>query len=512
MDGYALDEENKYTSGGVSQGNPPSEQAKQYGELVLGHIDCDTTPLMWNYANKFTLFDNVFQTATGPSTPGNLTIFSSQTGITQLEEHPSEGYSGNGNSGTGVADLNDADPFWGSALDPNAPQNKMPYNPGDNPNDPEINLTYATLPLTLAGKSITSVTANDRNPSTDLADVQQDVSTIAESGLSKPLPWGWWQEGFDYEPTDGSGPASHTSYVTHHNGPQYVGYISNNPVEQQNFHGLNDFFTALSTKALPKTGGVYWIKGGEKNIFGLTPTDPDAKVQSNFLGDDDHPAYSDSQISDAMVALAINAIAKSPYWSKSAIVITWDDSEGYYDHVPPPIRANLPNVGIIGEGPRVPLMVISPYAKTGYISHAQGDQASVVKLIENIAGVQSLASLPDEYAAEVQGQQSYGEPYLGPLDDYAPNVDNLLDAFDEAKLDGFSKPLPASYVEVPAKYVTQLPAQSGLSCATLGIVPTDVALGVGLNPPSDFNPRPGTDPPVPHRQIDGRAATHRNDD
>ncbi len=512
MDGYALDEENKYTSGGVSQGNPPSEQAKQYGELVLGHIDCDTTPLMWNYANKFTLFDNVFQTATGPSTPGNLTIFSSQTGITQLEEHPSEGYSGNGNSGTGVADLNDADPFWGSALDPNAPQNKMPYNPGDNPNDPEINLTYATLPLTLAGKSITSVTANDRSPSTDLADVQQDVSTISESGLAKPIDWGWWEEGFDQEPTDNGNPASHLSYITHHNGPQYFGYLSNNPVEQTHFHGLGDFFTAISTKALPKTGGVYWIKGGYTNLFGLKPTDPDPAVQSNFLGDDDHPAYSDSQISDAMVALAINAIAKSPYWSKSAIVITWDDSEGYYDHVPPPIRANLPNVGIIGEGPRVPLMVISPYAKTGYISHAQGDQASVVKLIENIAGVQSLASLPDEYAAEVQGQQSYGEPYLGPLDDYAPNVDNLLDAFDEAKLDGFSKPLPASYVEVPAKYVTQLPAQSGLSCATLGIVPTDVALGVGLNPPSDFNPRPGTDPPVPHRQIDGRAATHRNDD
>ena len=73
LDGYALDEENKYTSGGVSSTNPPSEQAKQYAELVMGHIDCDTTPLMWNYANKFTLFDNVFQTATGPSTPGTST-------------------------------------------------------------------------------------------------------------------------------------------------------------------------------------------------------------------------------------------------------------------------------------------------------------------------------------------------------------------------------------------------------------------------------------------------------
>ena len=155
---------------------------------------------------------------------------------------------------------------------------------------------------------------------------------------------------------------------------------------------------------------------------------------------------------------------------------------------------------------------VSPYARTSYVSHAQGDQASVVKLIDNVFQLQSLASLPDEYAAEQAGQQVYGQPYLGPLDDFAPGVDSLLDAFDESRLDGFSKPLPASYVEVNEKYVTQLPAQTGLSCATLGIVPTDVALGVGLTPPSDFNPRPGTDPPGGFRRRNGRAATHRLDD
>ena len=274
-----------------------------------------------------------------------------------------------------------------------------------------------------------------------------------------------------------------------------MGYLSNNPVEQTHFHGLTDFFNAVSGRTLSKTGGTYWIKGGYTNQFGLTPTDPDPKVQSNFLGDDDHPAYSDSQISDATVALAINAIAKSPYWSKSAIVIAWDDSEGYYDHVPPPIRSTLPNIGVAQEGPRVPVIVISPFSKTGYISHLQGDQGgSIGKLIETVFGTQSLASLPDEYAATALGQQMYGQPFLGPLDDFAPNVDSLLDAFDEAKLDGFSKPLPAGYVEVPSKYVTQLPAQTGLGCGTLGIVPTDVALNINLTPPADFNPRPGTDP------------------
>jgi hypothetical protein len=65
---------------------------------------------------------------------------------------------------------------------------------------------------------------------------------------------------------------------------------------------------------------------------------------------------------------------------------------------------------------------------------------------------------------------------------------------------------------VPERYITQLPGATGLGCATLGIVPTDVALGMGLNPPSDFNPRPGTDPPSGFRRRPNRAATKQRDD
>jgi phospholipase C len=64
---------------------------------------------------------------------------------------------------------------------------------------------------------------------------------------------------------------------------------------------------------LPKQGGLFYIKGGYHNLFGLTPENPLSVVQTNFLGDDDHPAYSDAQISEALVAKAVNAIAQSPY-------------------------------------------------------------------------------------------------------------------------------------------------------------------------------------------------------
>src|ERR1035438_9760656 len=139
----------------------------------------------------------------------------------------------------------------------------------------------------------------------------------------------------------------------------------------------------ISTR-VAKQGGVFFVKGGYQNIFGFKPADPDTTVQANFIGDDDHPAYSDAQISEAMVTEAINKIAASPYWSQSAIIITWDDSEGDYDHVPPPLRTYGPDNSLISNGPRVPFLLISPYARTHYVAHAQGSQSSVVKFIDTV--------------------------------------------------------------------------------------------------------------------------------
>ncbi len=80
----------------------------------------------------------------------------------------------------------------------------------------------------------------------------------------------------------------------------------------------------------------------------------------------------------------VNAIMKSSYWSSTAIFVTWDDWGGLYDHVVPPTVDN------VGLGPRVPLLVISPYAKAGYISHQQGEFASFDKFIEEDFGLPSL--------------------------------------------------------------------------------------------------------------------------
>ena len=92
------------------------------------------------------------------------------------------------------------------------------------------NLTFASLPLTFMGGWINWFADQDRNPAFDLLDVKKDIAFIGQLG-GEPVQWRWYQNGYDREPTDSSGAATHENYVSHHNGPQYFGYIANNPAE-----------------------------------------------------------------------------------------------------------------------------------------------------------------------------------------------------------------------------------------------------------------------------------------
>jgi phospholipase C len=497
MDRFALTEEKKYMKSGKS-----NLVAKQMGELAMAYEDCDTIPLLWRYASRFVLFDHIFQEMVGPSTLGNISIIAAQTGQTQWALHPNEGYQGNGDHTPGVPVMNDLDPFWGSPLDRTPKAEKMPVNAhdfhkGEKPQT-ALNLTFATLPLTMQESRAKSVTRQDRDPVHDLADVRHDIPYIAGRRRA-PVAFGWYQEGYstghvdmDDGPEDAYG--LHAAYVTHHNGPQYFGYIANNPEMRKQLHGLRAFFDAIRRKTLPKGGGVYFVKGGYKNELDLKPADPDPRVQKNFMGDDDHPGYSDAEISEALVAEAVNAIARSPYWQDSAIIITWDDSEGDYDHVPPPIIAKGPDGSPISDGPRVPLILISPYARTNYVAHSEGNQASVVKFIDTVFDLPPLALLPDELRARKMGEKEFGENNLGPEDALTSGVADLTEAFSPSRLLGRAAPLPASYVEIPDSLVTHLPQETGYGCKALGIVTTDRQLHIENKVPSDFNPRPKTTP------------------
>jgi phospholipase C len=268
MDRYALIEEKKYTPAGS---NHPPLVARQMGELTMAYEDCDTIPFLWDYANRFVLFDNIFQTTIGPSTPNAIAMISGQTGETQWVKHPSEAHVGNP---TTVPVLADPIPFWGSKSDKTTGPQRQPANlvgekSGKNGKNTAPNLTFASLPLTLAGQSITDVTARDLAAKTDLADVRKDIPFIAADG-EVAMNWGWYQEGYDREPNEpASAPSggSHDSYIGHHNGPQYFGYVSNNPLMTDHEHGLGDFFADMAAQRLPSSG-VFYVRGGYQAING----------------------------------------------------------------------------------------------------------------------------------------------------------------------------------------------------------------------------------------------------
>ncbi len=534
MDRFALNEQAKYFAGSpINPATAPTAvplRSKQLGELAMAYVDCDTIPFLWNYANRFTLFDNIFQTTIGPSTPNAIAMIAGQSGETQWVKHP-DTTSASTYGSIAVPITNDPIPglpaanaqYSGTPSQPTnieatantgaaggTPQRKNEFGGATNV---APNLTFASLPLTLAGRTLTDIVSHDTNSGLDLPDVQQDIPFITGRAHS-PRGWGWYQNGYSAEAglpdANGINTVAHASYIGHHNGPQYFGYVTSNPEESSHLHGLGNFFGDIREAALPQTGGVFYVRGGYDNIMGMRPDTSHAVsaadadyISGNFLGDDDHPAYSDSQISESLIANEVNAIAGSKYWGESAIVITYDESEGDYDHVPPRILSYDPAGLPLSRGPRIPLIVISPYARAHAIAHEEGDHNSVIRLVNSVFGLPALANLPDEAGARVAGAQGtafqtgpagFVQNFLSPHDAPGMPTGALLSAFDPGRLIGYRQPLPASYATIPSATINALPHYSGQGCSALNITTEDRVQGLANTIPSDFSPRPSQTP------------------
>ena len=193
----------------------------------------------------------------------------------------------------------------------------------------------------------------------------------------------------------------------------------------------------------------------------------------------------------------MNAIANSPYWAHSAIIISYDETDGLYDHVPSAIRVNDSFGNPLSGGPRIPTIVISPFASVHAISSKYAEHSSVIKFIDELFNLVPLQGLPDEERARVIGRVRTIEPNMGPIDG-DPNISDMSEAFDNARLSGTAAPLPASYAAISDAAVHTLPHYKGQGCYTLNIVPTDYQNGKLLDPPpADFNPRPSSSPGTP---------------
>jgi phospholipase C len=179
---------------------------------------------------------------------------------------------------------------------------------------------------------------------------QQTAPTIGDRLNEANVSWVWYSGGWN------NAIAGHPEplFQYHHQPFAFYGnYADNTPGRAAHLKDENDFYSDVAGGKLPS---VTFIKP---------------------LGyDNEHPGYATLTSGQQHVADLVATIQTSPYWQDTAIIITYDEHGGRWDHVPPPV------VDKWGPGLRVPTIVISPFAKKGFVDHTQYDTTSILKLIE----------------------------------------------------------------------------------------------------------------------------------
>jgi phospholipase C len=344
-------------------GLPGTDEFFQPG-LVMDYFDGNTVTGLWNYAQNYAMSDNNYDANFGPSTPGALNLISGFNGA---------GYAVNPT--TGVVEPS---PGSVSAL-----------------NSKGLGTIYGDLDPAYDDCS------NDSHTSTDPVGVMtgQNIGNMLNADH---ITWGWFQGGFAPTGTNSAGYAvcgsSHANiggnevqdYVPHHDPFQYYKSTSN-------------------PKHLPPTSEAAVGRTDQANhqydISWFYKTLQDGNMPAvSFLKapayQDGHAGYSNPIDEQHFLVNTINQIEESKYWKSTAIIITYDDSDGWYDHQAPPIVNGSDTsadeqicntvpmtLGTFdtrcGYGPRLPLLVVSPYTRDNYVSNNLTDQASITRFIED---------------------------------------------------------------------------------------------------------------------------------
>jgi phospholipase C len=341
--------------------------------LTMGYYDGNTVTAIWNYAQHYALNDHSFGSTFGASTQGALNLVSGQTnGVATYTTGAASGVVADGQGGYTL--IGDEDP------------------------------------------------ANDVCSSAS-ANVSMDGKNIGDLLNAAGVSWGMFSGGFDLGVTNTNGttgcarttaavhiPANplKADYIPHHEPFQYyastanpthirpastavIGMSADTGTSTANHqYDAQDFTAALAAGNLP---AVSFIKA------------------PGFQ--DGHAGYSDPLDEQTFVVNTINAIQQSSFWSSTAIIIAYDDSDGWYDHLTDLVNGSataadslngtgvcisagaaasalagpnsngLPVQGRCGHGPRLPLLVISPWANKNSIDNTVTDQASVIRFIED---------------------------------------------------------------------------------------------------------------------------------
>ena len=343
---------------------PPGLPIAATTGLTMGYYDGNTVTAFWNYAQRFAMSDNSYDTNFGPSTDGAVNLISGQlNGVTQ-DVNPGGATIGDGNGGLTL--ISDSDPV------------------------------------------------GDKCSTTTGETVQFSGKNVGDLLNEKGISWGFFEGGFNLSTVNANGTTgckrtttsavtnvTKADYIPHHQPFQYYTSTANpthvRPTSVQTIgkpgdaanhqYDIQDFFDAVNAGNFP---AVSYLKA------------------SGYQ--DGHAGYSDPLDEQTFVVNTINFLEKQPDWESTAVVIAYDDSDGWYDHqlgqivnqsataadivggqpscgtgasALPGVSGTLPAQGRCGYGPRLPLLVISPWAKSNFVDHTMTDQSSILRFVED---------------------------------------------------------------------------------------------------------------------------------
>jgi len=193
----------------------------------------------------------------------------------------------------------------------------------------------------------------------------QTLPTIGDRLSAKRIPWTWYSGGWREAEAGQEKPGT----FSYHHQPFafFQPYQKGQPARDQHLKDLADFEADIARGTLPP---VAFYKPRR--------------------GINQHPSASNIMDSDRHLANLLGSLEKSPQWKNMIVVVTYDENGGFWDHVAPPKRDRW------GPGVRVPALVISPFARRGYVDHTPYDTTSILKLIETRHGLAPLGKADGE--------------------------------------------------------------------------------------------------------------------
>jgi phospholipase C len=446
----------------VGQGNGKSPEGQPCNRNdVMNYYDGNTVTALWTYAQHFAMSDNSWETTFGPSTPGAINLVSGNTGnvdLTHAVNNPSKASAGSPNAdltadGAGGYSLtSDAQPYW----DDCSTRDAVAMN-GLNVGD-ELNARGLTWGWFQGGFRPT--TAFDAAASA-VGQAGQPTATFVpdefkNAGFQNGVPHSSNQGICDAVHAVGAGlPASlgtgtgqygyKDDYIPHHEPFEYYATTAN-PHHLTIPTGLSGMDTLAGLQSIGRdtqhyVGGVpqfdtpnhqYDMSDFDQLVGAIDSgrLPQTALPAVSFLKapgyQDGHAAYSDPLDEQQFVVREINALASGPEWFSTAIVIAYDDSDGWYDHAfsgvtspsqsvadaltgPGMCGAGTPLAGEQGRcgfGPRLPFLVISPWARPDYVDHTRTDQSSVLAFIEHNWHLPAISGSTDALAGSIEGMLS----------------------------------------------------------------------------------------------------------